>query len=126
GPGRPCDARSLSTFARDLRIQEGSAERSRPRARNLLLQVLVLPQRIRRATERAGPEDRIPTQAVALRTADNGRRRQRGNPRRRRRNGCLQIHAQRRGCERSRELPQERLLLEFRKPAAQSEFPRLR
>src|SRR5215813_6873993 len=107
-----------STRAGNLRVQKGGGERAGARARNFLLQMLVLPQRIRAGDPAAqGPL----SEAQPAIGRERERRRSEGeNSQRRRRHGGIQVHLERCGFERPRELFAGEMLLGFRYTPAQS------
>src|SRR5262245_61734200 len=102
----------LSAVARNLRVQKGCAKRAGARARDLLLQVLVLSQRVRQghsAAHRPLPETQFAVRAAGERRHGEGQaaRRRAGNAR-------LQTCFERRGSRRSGELPAGEVLLGLR------------
>src|SRR5215813_7522389 len=106
-----------SALAGDLRVQEGRQKRPGARARDLLLQVLVLPQRVHQGHSQArGPVH--PHQPPLRRASQRGQRKGQG-AQRRPRHAKLPDRAERYRSERSHELPARGMLLELGLAAAE-------
>src|SRR3982074_3341751 len=120
--GAAAGAGPLSEVTAGLRIQESRRQRTGGRAGDLLLQMLVLPQRVHQGHSEA-PRP-LPAPRIDLRRACERRHREGEDPRRRTGDGRLQICLERTGLERSRELSAGEMLLELGQPPAQPALSR--